>query len=118
MATPEGKVKARVRELLSRYAGIYVYMPVPTGFGRTTLDFLGCYRGQFFCVETKSEGKKPTLRQMKELEYIAKAMGRTFVISGVDSPVLDELRTWLDDLTRTVPYASLVPIDPVHRRPI
>ena len=27
------------------------------------MDFLGCYRGRFFAIETKAPGKKPTLRQ-------------------------------------------------------
>lgn len=118
MSTPEGRVKAKVRDLLRQYKGMYLYMPVPGGFGQTTLDFLGCYRGRFFCIETKAPDKKPTLRQMAQLREIDSAMGRTFIIAGVASPVIEELREWLDQLTETVnDHPHLTP-DPVSRHPI
>lgn len=118
MTTPEGHVKAKLRKLLDEYPNIYTYWPVPSGFGRTTLDVLGCYRGRFFTVETKAEGKQPTARQTKELNGIEKSMGKSFVISGTLSPVFDDLRCWLDDITSTVPYAPVITPDPVNRRRI
>jgi hypothetical protein len=114
--TPEGKVKAKLRKLLKNYPDAYAYWPVPTGFGKTTLDVLGCYRGRFFEIETKAPGKKPTLRQQFELESIGRAMGKTFVITGTDSPVFDELRQWLDELTATVPHDPHIPRDQTNRR--
>jgi len=117
MATPEGKVKAKVRKLLAGYQGMYTYWPVPTGFGKTTLDVLGCYRGQFFTIETKAEGKKPTQRQMEEINNIEFAMGKSFVIAGEDSPVLENLRTWLN-LLSLVPHDPHITPDQVRRRTI
>jgi hypothetical protein len=117
-ATPEGKVKAKLRSILNGYAGMYSYWPVPTGFGPTTLDVLGCYRGRFFAIETKAEGKKPTLRQVGELQRIERAMGEAFIISGVNSPVFGVLIEWLDDLTRTIPDAPHITPDKVNRRAI
>jgi hypothetical protein len=117
MVTPEGRVKQRLRNLLKGYSGVYLYWPVPSGYGRTTLDVLGCYRGKFFAVETKAEGKKPTLRQHTELEAIARAGGRVFVISGTESPVFGELRAWLDTL-RHEPDDPIIPSDQVARRPV
>jgi hypothetical protein len=114
--TPEGAVKRKLRKLLADYPDVYTYWPVPTGFGKTTLDVLGCYRGRFFEVETKAPGKKPTLRQQVELETIARAMGKTFVITGTDSPVFEELRQWMDDLKHTVPYDPHIPPDETNRR--
>jgi hypothetical protein len=117
--TPEGKVKAKVRELLGTYGDeLYSYWPVPTGFGRTTVDAIGCYRGQFFAVETKAEKKKPTLRQVGELHRMECAMARTFVIAGETSPVLQELRHWLDYLKATVPHDPSLTPDQTNRRPI
>ena len=84
--TPEGKVKSRVRKLLARYQGMYTYWPVPGGYGRVTVDVFGCYRGRFFAVEVKADGKEPTLRQTQELSNIERAMGETFVIAGEDDP--------------------------------
>lgn len=117
--TPEGRVKERVRKLLSMYGDeLYAYWPVPTGFGRTTLDVIGCYRGRFFSVETKAEGKKPTLRQTGELHNMERAMARTFVIAGEQSPVFGELRAWLEALKDTVPYDPHLTPDAVARRTI
>jgi hypothetical protein len=118
MATPEGHVKATVRKLLNGYPGLFQYWPVPSGYGQTTLDILGCYRGQFFCIETKAPKKKPTLRQTGLLNDIERAMGKTFVISGADSPVLDELRAWLDNITETIDDHPHISPDQVSRRPI
>jgi hypothetical protein len=118
MSSPEALVKAKVRKTLADYEGMYVFMPVPSGYGRTTLDFIGCYRRRFFAIETKAPGKKPTLRQATELKSIDRAMGRTFVIDDVESPVLDELRAWLDDLTENVGHDINLTPDPVRRRPI
>ena len=114
--TPENKVKAKLRKLLKNYPDVYTYWPVPSGFGKTTLDVLGCYRGRFFEIETKAPGKKPTLRQQVELESIGRSMGKTFVITGTDSPVFEELRQWLDELEATVPYAPHIPPDATNRR--
>lgn len=117
-ATPEGRVKNRVREVLSRYPSMYTYWPVPSGFGRTTIDVLGCYRGRFFAVEVKADGKKPTLKQATEMQTMELAMGRTFVVAGVNDPALDELVEWLDELTLGIPYDPHLSPDPVNRRPI
>lgn len=118
MGTPEGRVKAKVREILSEYDGLYTYWPVPVGFGQTTLDVLGCYRGRFFAIETKAPGAKPTLRQTRTIQGIERAMGRTFVIDDVKSPELAELRAWLDDLRDSVDDNYRVPPDQTNRRPI
>jgi len=97
---------------------MYTYWPVPSGFGRTTIDVIGCYRGRFFGVEVKGEGKKPTLRQTQELTSMAKAMGKTFVVIGPSDPVLDDLKQWLDELTETIPNDPDLPPDTVRRRRI
>jgi hypothetical protein len=74
MRTPEGKVKAEVKEFLhSRKVqslthpiegavGFY-WMPVGSGWGSPLLDFVICYRGRFMTLETKRKGAVPTPRQ-------------------------------------------------------
>ena len=118
MATPEAAVKSKLRKLLGKYTGIFTYWPVPTGYGRTTLDVLGCYRGRFFLVETKAPEKKPTLRQTGAISDVERAMGRAFVIIGEDSPEFLALEIWLDHLSRTVEDDPHITPDPVNRRPI
>lgn len=118
-ATPEGIVKAKVRKILTRYEhGMYTYWPVPSGYGGTTLDVLGCYRGQFFAVETKAEGKKPTLRQTEALQDIGRAMGKTFVFAGVDDPRFNDFVEWLDGVTKSVRHDPDIPPDETNRRAI
>ena len=119
MTTPEGHVKAKLRRLLNDYTeGMYTYWPVPFGYGKTSLDVLGCYRGRFFSVETKADGKKPTLRQTTEIQAIGKAMGKTFVMAGVSDPAFDDLIQWLDEITGAVPYDPHRSPDTVRRTPI
>jgi len=105
VATPEKRVKQKLRELLKEYPELYQFWPVQAGYGATTLDVLGCYRGRFFAVETKATGREPTTRQEDTIEDIEESMGRVFIIVGMDSPVFDELRSWLDYLGDTIPYA-------------
>lgn len=118
MTTPEGYTKKKLREILAQYDGMYSYWPVPSGYGRTTVDCLGCYRGMFFMVETKADGKKPTLRQTAELHDCERAMGKTFVMAGPSDPAFDDLIRWLDELSTRVPYDPHLTPDKVDRRRI
>jgi hypothetical protein len=93
--TPEGKIKARVKNLLAdneRWGYIYTHWPVPSGYGEQTLDCIGCYHSRFFAIETKAPGKKPTPRQEYTMENMRRAGVAVFVI---DSDDLTELELWL-----------------------
>lgn len=51
MTTPEGKIKEKIRMVLETYRErgiLYYYMPVPVGYGRSTLDYLGFICGYGF----------------------------------------------------------------------
>lgn len=89
--TPEGRVKKRVSALLKSTPGVYYFMPVPSGYGESSLDYIGCHWGRAFFVETKAPGKKPTERQMQTIASIERAGGRVFVIDGDTT----ELEQWL-----------------------
>lgn len=90
--TPEGKVKEAVKKLLKE-RGAYYHMPVQNGMGKPSLDFVGCYKGKFFAIETKAEGKKPTLRQQATIAEMEAAGAAVFVVAGDFG--MDELRWWL-----------------------
>jgi hypothetical protein len=92
--TPESRIKDKIRAVLKSYEHIYFFMPVPTGMGATTVDFLCCYRGHFFGIEAKAPGKIPTPRQEYVLEQIRLAGGSTFTIDG--DAGLDALREFLE----------------------
>lgn len=90
--TPEGKVKALVKKVLSSHEAYY-HMPVQSGLGAPTLDFIGCHKGRYFAIETKAPGKKPTERQMLTMGAIRDAGGAVFVVDGETS--LATLEQWL-----------------------
>ena len=92
--TPEGKVKRKVSALLKAADGVYYFCPVQTGFGMSTLDYLGSSRGRAFAIETKAPGKKPTMRQKVIINEMKLASIRVFVIDG-NPKEYEELRLWL-----------------------
>lgn len=91
--TPEGKVKDKVDELLIRY-GCYFFMPVQTGYGKRTLDYLCCHQGRFFAVETKAPGEDMTKLQREIAYNIRAAYGHVFLVDGPEG--LKELEAWLN----------------------
>jgi hypothetical protein len=86
--TPEGKVKAEVKEYLNLLGSdCWYYMPVPMGYGKRGVpDFVCCIRGQFYGIECKAPGKRSDLTpwQSKELDAIHAAGGCSVVIEAVD----------------------------------
>ena len=86
MSTPEGKVKDMVRRKMERaFPKCYRFMPVQSGMGATTLDFLYCVEGLFISIETKAGTKKPTPRQDYVAQQITAAGGLTFVVRDEES---------------------------------
>lgn len=81
--TPEGKIKQQIKKILDSHAPfLYYYMPVPNGYGRPTVDYLGCICGFFFSIEAKKPGGKPTALQAQVMLEIDEAGGKSFVIDG------------------------------------
>ena len=94
--TPEGKVKEKVKRLLKQY-GAYWHMPVQNGMGAPSLDFVGCFKGWYYAVETKAGNKGPTPRQEATIHQMELAGGKCFVVNEVSG--LDELERWLKGVT-------------------
>jgi phosphoserine phosphatase len=114
--TPEGIVKQKVRGILDQYPRMYYDMPVPMGFGRATLDFIGFYNGLGFAIETKTEGKKPTLRQAQTIAKMKAAGAAVFVISGTVDLAYADLIGWLEHNRPTShDHAHLPPVQGRHR---
>jgi hypothetical protein len=96
--TPEGKVKASIRALLAQYEPRMEYWPVPSGYGKPSLDCLLLYKGEFIGIEAKRPGAKPTRLQSVTISQIVAAGGRCFVIDGPEA--LGRLKDVLDELRR------------------
>lgn len=94
--TPEGKIKVEVKKVLAKaqeWGYIWSWWPVPSGYGSSALDCIGCYNSLFFAVETKAPGEKPTPRQERVAEGMIRAFGKVFVVDG--PPGLRALEDWL-----------------------
>ena len=98
--TPEGKIKAKVREILAEH-GVYLFQPVQWGMGATGLDFhcVAPPDGKALFIETKAPGKVPTARQEVLIAKLRKMGAKVFVISN--DVTLAELKRWLDEHSRT-----------------
>jgi hypothetical protein len=89
--TPEGRVKEKVKRVL-KATNVWYFMPVSNGMGKMGIpDFVCCFNGKFFTVETKAPGKKPTKLQDMQMTQIGSAGGKAFVIDGDTQ----ELEAWL-----------------------
>jgi hypothetical protein len=92
--TPEGKVKAKVKKILTEL-GCYYTMPVTGGYGNSGVpDFIICNAGLFYGIECKANGGKPTALQLKHLDDIRKAGGIALVI---DETNVETLRKELEN---------------------
>lgn len=80
-ATPESKVKAKIKAILKEH-GVYYAMPIGTGYGNAGVpDFLCCFNGRFLAIEAKANGGKTTALQDKNLRDIENAGGITCVLN-------------------------------------
>ncbi len=107
--TPEGKVKARVKDVL-KFRQAYHHMPVQNGMGAPSLDFHVCLPtiitqdmvgkriGLYVGIETKASGKDFTPRQATTAKAIIAAGGKVFLIDGDTQ----ELEQWNGNVTGRV----------------
>jgi len=94
-ATPESKVKAKIKAILAAH-GAYYAMPIGTTFGNSGVpDFLCCVNGCFLAIEAKAGKGRTTLLQDKHLEQIRSCGGRALVVHENN---LDELERLLRGL--------------------
>jgi hypothetical protein len=96
MATPEAKVKLKVKVILAMY-NVYWHCPVQNGMGAPSLDFICCCKGRYFAIETKAGNKRPTERQQTTIDSIQQAGGNVFVVNEVEG--MDHLQEWLKTIT-------------------
>ena len=101
-ATPESKVKKRVREILDKL-GIYHFMPPANGFGRAGIpDIIACMDGHFIAIECKAGSGKTTALQERELNRIHNAGGTTYIARESNIDELQQLlRERQNELRRT-----------------
>lgn len=102
MATPEGRVKQRVKKLLDKYENVYYSMPVPYGYGKSELDFVVCVNGRFLEIETKAGKGNMTVRQRNTADQIEKANGTALLVNETEA-AWQALIEYLETYTRRKP---------------
>ena len=101
MATPEAKVKQKIKAVLESYRQhgiLYYYMSVPYGYGKPTLDYLGFIYGQGFAIEAKAPGKKPSARQVSTIQEIRNSGAVVFVVDSIEA--LADFNDWCQRIIR------------------
>jgi len=90
--TPEGLVKKEIMLELEKLDA-YVFLPVPCGYGKRTVDILCCIKGRFVAIECKrADGfGKLTKNQASILGKVMDAGGLGIVARGWND-VYDVLR--------------------------
>lgn len=98
MATPESKVKTKVKKLLAAH-GAYHFMPATHGYGTSGVpDIIACLHGKFIGIECKANGGKPTALQLKNLQELSSAGGIAIL---VDETGLGALELWLTGVNQS-----------------
>lgn len=88
-STPEAKVKAKIKKILTEN-GVYYAMPIGSGYGNSGVpDFLCCVDGRFFAIEAKANGNVPTALQLKHIKAIREAGGSAFVVDETNLGYLE-----------------------------
>jgi len=89
MATPEKKIKEKVKRILKKIDA-YFCMPATGGYGASGVpDILVCYKGRFIGIETKANGNRPTALQHKHLQDIKTSGGLSLVIDETNIDMLE-----------------------------
>ena len=99
MATPEKKVKEKVKRILEEL-GAYYFSPATGHGGRKGIpDIIACYKGKFVGIECKAGKNKPTKLQQIELNKIQDAEGIAIVANEATSS--DDLEKILNGRNKT-----------------
>lgn len=103
MATPEGRVKVKVKAILAaRGKELKQFWPVQNGMGSATIDCHVCYAGSYLVIETKAPGEKATPRQESTLSEYRQAGGYNLVIDGSNYEVLESILDEMHHLSERV----------------
>jgi hypothetical protein len=92
MATPEKKVKDKVKKVLDKL-GCYYFFPATGGFGRSGVpDIIICFKGHFVAIECKAGDNKPTALQEMNMKKIKESGGDAIVINEVN---VNDVEQWI-----------------------
>jgi hypothetical protein len=96
--TPEGKVKAAVKKFLKQW-DVWTDWPVPSGYGKSTLDCMVICNGQVMWIETKAPGEELTPRQERLWNELVRHGCMMVKVDTIDTShwiYLDSITGWMN----------------------
>lgn len=94
----EGDVKKAVKKVLAEFPAddLWYFMPPANGYGRSGIpDFVGCYKGNTFAVETKFGHNDPTNNQIREIHHLTRSGAKVDIVRETNIEMwADEFRGW------------------------
>jgi Holliday junction resolvase len=92
MATPEKKVKDKVKKVLDKL-GCYYFFPATGGYGKSGVpDIIICFKSHYVAIECKTVGNKPTGLQELNMKQIRDNGGSTLVVNEDN---VGEVEAWI-----------------------
>jgi len=79
----EADVKKLVKKKLIEYKdrGLWYFMPPANGYGRAGIpDFVGCYKGNMFAIETKFGANDLSANQVREIGDLQAADAMVWIV--------------------------------------
>jgi hypothetical protein len=76
--TAEALVKKEIKKGLAEM-GVWYFMPVQSGYGKRTVDFICCHKGRFVAIEAKAGANRTSKYQDLILAEIENAGGIAIV---------------------------------------
>jgi len=111
MMTKEGKIKKRIKEVLTA-SDVWYCMPTTAGYGRSGVsDFICCVRGCFLAIECKADNLKPTALQERELNRIIANGGTGLCINAENVDQLSEIINGLSKHYSTFEGANMAALE-------
>lgn len=98
----EKDVKGDIKEALD-HEGIWYFMPLMMGYGRTGIpDFICCWGGRLLAIEAKGKGGELRPSQSREIEDLESAGATVWVVGPDHIPALEEeLKRWKSSVRKT-----------------
>ena len=84
MLKAEGRLKLEVDAYLKSIDAFF-WKPVVTAYSARAVDYVGCYKGRFFCIETKAGKNKATPMQQDFIRRVEASGGWACVAYDVET---------------------------------
>lgn len=100
----EGDVKKFVKKVLNECDSdtipkdaVWWFMPAANGFGKAGVpDFIGCFKGNMFAIETKFGRNELTEMQIRQLHHLIQAGAKTWIVRETSVDTWEaEFKAWV-----------------------